>query len=148
MPEQRLATWIKNELAKRDWNQSDLARRAGLTRARVSQILDESKPRMVRIPGDATINGLARALSVSSTQIRTIIGEEMGIPTRPVPVGDPALISDDELLSELGRRLAARSRPVTARRSAMSVVEGTLGAVADDRPDDMAAEIEGQQDEP
>lgn len=145
MSEQRLATWIKTELDKRGWTQSDLARRSGLSRARVSQIVDESKPRMIRIPGDDTINALARALSVSATQVRTIIGEEMGIPTRPVPVGDPALMSDDELLSELGRRLASRSR---GRLRSVSVVDGTLGAVADDRPDDMTREIEGQQTEP
>ena len=53
--------WITEELNKRDWNQSDLAKMLGITRAAVSNIINGKTER----PSDETIEGIAKAFGVS-----------------------------------------------------------------------------------
>lgn len=56
--------WLSKELKKREWNQSDLARRAGVTRGGISNLLNN-----VRNPGPEILEGIAKALDYPPTVV-------------------------------------------------------------------------------
>jgi transcriptional regulator with XRE-family HTH domain len=70
--------WIEQELDKRGWRQSDLARRAGLSEATLSRILNGS-----RKAGPETCVGIAAALEVPPEHVFRIAGL---LPPLPSPV--------------------------------------------------------------
>ena len=56
----KFSTWINEELDKRDWSQSDLARASGVHRATISKLLSYPDQR----PSPDTCTGIAKALSL------------------------------------------------------------------------------------
>lgn len=58
------ATWLIEELKKKDWSQSDLARRAGVSQVTVSRVLSET-----RQPGPEFCQGVAQALRIPPEQV-------------------------------------------------------------------------------
>lgn len=63
------ATWIINELDRRGWNQSELARRAGLSPTAVSDVLSSR-----RNPGLVFCDGIAQAFKMPSEDVYRIAG--------------------------------------------------------------------------
>jgi transcriptional regulator with XRE-family HTH domain len=91
------------------WTQAELARKSGLSPAVISRILSDDRDRLVQIPDDATVDGLARAFGGPNIKNRLwlSIARAMRIPVDDeVVVADATALSDDDLLRELGRRLA------------------------------------------
>lgn len=59
-----LSVWLNNEMATRQWSQSDLARKSGLHRAVISKILSENTK-----PTPETCQALAEALKLPIEQV-------------------------------------------------------------------------------
>lgn len=59
-----LSSWILSELDKRDWSQSELARRSGLTRTTISKIISEQSS-----IGIESMTGLAKAFRLPVTEV-------------------------------------------------------------------------------
>jgi len=101
---------LRDGLARRGWNQSDLARASGLSKQVVSKLLREGRAPVARLLRDTTVEGLARALQVDVGVVRAAVAEEMGLPGSEVQVVyDARGVADDDLIRELSRRLVAAS---------------------------------------
>ncbi|MFZ1238020.1 MAG: helix-turn-helix transcriptional regulator [Anaerolineae bacterium] len=61
--------WIQQELNRRNWNQLDLAKRAGISAAGISKLMSGD-----RQPGIDIIIGLSRALNVSTDDVLRYAG--------------------------------------------------------------------------
>ena len=64
------AEWLQAELNKRDWSQSDLARKTGLTRSAVSYILSLKS----KVPDNKSLVLIADALEVSFEEVLVAAG--------------------------------------------------------------------------
>jgi hypothetical protein len=95
----------------RTWKAADLSRRSGLSKQVISNVLDKKRTRLARPPEDSTIEGLVTAFGGGELIRRRLwlrVAESMGLPVgSEVAAADPTLLSNDELLSELSRRLAS-----------------------------------------
>jgi len=58
-PMNNFSTWLQNEMAERNWSQSDLARSAGLNRAVIHKIINGASK-----PTPETINAISHALRI------------------------------------------------------------------------------------
>ncbi len=58
------STWLDNELLKRNWSQSELARRAGVTRSGINGVIIGS-----RNPGTDLCEAIARALRLPPEEV-------------------------------------------------------------------------------
>ena len=67
--ENEFSTWLIDELKKRDWNQSDLALRSGISQGAISKVLLGQ-----RNPGIDFCNGIAKALRVPKTRVMELAG--------------------------------------------------------------------------
>ena len=63
------ATWLENELKEREMSQSELARRAKVTRAAINNILSGS-----RGPGTDLAKGIAKAFDIPPEQVYRAAG--------------------------------------------------------------------------
>jgi transcriptional regulator with XRE-family HTH domain len=79
----RLSEWLSSQLEQRGWSHSDLARRAGVTRAQVSRVISET-----RGAGPEFCVAIARALNESPIKIFQLAGL---LPYRADPDEDPRL---------------------------------------------------------
>ena len=78
--ETEFVTWLVHELNEKGWNNSELARRAGIVPSTVSMILSQQKK-----PGPSFCTGIAHALSVPPERVfrkagllpPTIIGDDV-----------------------------------------------------------------------
>lgn len=59
MSNERFAEWLVNQVETRDWSYAELARRAGVSGAMVSLVVNEQKN-----PGSEFCSGIARALDI------------------------------------------------------------------------------------
>ncbi len=62
--------WLSNELIKRGWSQSELARKSGLTKGAIGNILREQR----KHPQPDTIKAIARALGIPPERALQIAG--------------------------------------------------------------------------
>lgn len=69
-----LAIYLSEEVARRGWNDSDLADRAGITRSNLSKIMDGR----TKVPTLATLDRLARALDEPLSRLVAICGFTVG----------------------------------------------------------------------
>jgi transcriptional regulator with XRE-family HTH domain len=83
--------WLQAEMNKRGWSQGELARRAGVSRPAISNILSES-----RQPQAATCEAIARALGLPAEDVFRRAGI---LP--PEPNSDPITELGTHLLREL-----------------------------------------------
>lgn len=96
-----LARLIEDVRAAQGWNQSEVARRAGLSRSRVAQLINEP---VKAVPNRDTIESLARALGVPPWVVMDAVLEAVGLPTRPTRIGiEEAVRADSDLSSEAKR---------------------------------------------
>lgn len=96
--------YVKREMDSRHWNQNELAKRAGLTRQVVSNIVKDTRERLTQVPDDKTITGLAKAFAVNPDVVRAQVALAMGLPVNVVRA-EIDTVSDAELVTELARRL-------------------------------------------
>ena len=68
--------WLMHELERRGWNNSELARRAGVVPSTISMIISGQKE-----PGDKTLRGIARAFNLPPANVFRMAGL---LPTRPM----------------------------------------------------------------
>lgn len=139
---------LRDGLARRGWNQSDLARESGLSKQVVSKLLREDRAPVARLLRTTTVDGLAHALQVDTGVVRAAIAEEMGLPGSEVQVVyDARGVGDDDLIRELARRLATASASASA---SASVSAAAAAAAGPDGPLSLvrtAAGAEGGQEE-
>ena len=64
------AKWLQDELNKRDWSQSDLARKTGLTRSAISYILGSKS----KNPDNKTLALIANVFDVPLEEVITAVG--------------------------------------------------------------------------
>lgn len=83
--------WLNDELRKRSWNQSDLARRAGISRTAVSNVLSRK-----RQAGWEVCNAIARAFRLPAPEILRVAGL---LP--PLPIETPFTKEFKDLFSGL-----------------------------------------------
>ena len=107
----KFSTWLLNELQQRDWSQADLARKSGLSRAAVSNIISNN-----RNPSPASCAAIAKAFKI---QVETVLRQAGHLP--PL-YDDPDTMAewihlyriaekqDREYLLEIARALARRKR--------------------------------------
>lgn len=88
-------------------SQSELSRASGLSRQRVSQILNDDRERLVQVPDTATVEGLAKAFKLAPEVVWVAVAEAMGLPSFVVPpiTHEVKDVDDAQLLAELGKRL-------------------------------------------
>ena len=107
----KFSTWLLNELQQRDWSQADLARKSGLSRAAVSNIISNN-----RNPSPASCAAIAKAFKI---QVETVLRQAGHLP--PLYDDPPDLSEwihlyrvaekqDREYLLEIARALANRKR--------------------------------------
>lgn len=134
----------------RAWKAADLARQSGLSPQVISKLLDGGRTRMARPPSQATVTGLAKAFGGADIERRLWlrVAESMGLPAgMEIPVADPARLTDEDLLRELARRLAAASTR-TGERPLSVVRPGSMSrstAVADINDFDIEAASESTE---
>lgn len=108
-PYHPLRQYLQSQLDLRGWRQTDLANRSGLSRQLVSNMLNDNRPRLGRMPDGDTLEALAAGLDVPLDVIRTAASRSL---VNYVDDGTPLTIeltdtSTDELLGEIRRRLTA-----------------------------------------
>ena len=101
----RFAHWLEEELRRRDWTRADLARRAGLSRAAISDVLN-----LKYSPGPEFCRAVARALGYP----QEAVFRRAGLLTDPPP-------SDDDPNIKLAVHLL-RSLPPQARREILTFI--------------------------
>lgn len=105
-----LRQYVQGEMDRRGWKPVDLAKRSGVSKQVLSNLLNDDRDELRMLPSRETVDGLAVALSVDRDVLLGVIGEAMGIPVgRTVVVYDASRVSDEDLLHELAQRLAARA---------------------------------------
>ncbi|MEV7973300.1 helix-turn-helix transcriptional regulator [Cellulomonas sp. NPDC089187] len=104
-----LRQYVQGEMDRRGWKPVELAKRSGVSKQVLSNLLNDDRDELRMLPARDTIDGLAAAFSVDRDVLLGVVGEAMGIPVgRTVVVYDASRVPDDELLRELAHRLAAR----------------------------------------
>lgn len=98
--------FVQREMNARNWNQNDVARHAGLNRQTISAIMKDEREKLNQLPDSKTIDGLARAFTVSREVVLAHVALAMGLPVK-LERADVSTASNDELVSELARRLKA-----------------------------------------
>lgn len=67
--ENKFSTWLLDELKKRDWNQSDLSQRSGISQGAISKVLLGQ-----RNPGLDFCSGIAKALRIPKARVMELAG--------------------------------------------------------------------------
>lgn len=91
----------------RGWRQADLVRASGLSRALVSRILRDDRPRLGQMPDESTMAGLAKAFHVSTETVRTAAARALRgyADDGEALTADLSAVSIDALLMEIRRRV-------------------------------------------
>ncbi len=103
----QFATWLQQELNRRDWKQSELCRRSGLSSATVSTVLSQQTK-----PGNTFCKGVACAFGIRDEEVF----RHAGI-LDPLP---PEVKEEREIL------LLTRALPPDTRRTAIAILRGLV----------------------
>jgi transcriptional regulator with XRE-family HTH domain len=101
-------TWLTHQMDERDWNNTDLARRASVVPSTVSMIVSGQKR-----PGLAFCKGVAKAFGVSPEYVLRLAGQ--------LPPVSPSPLADIPYLQEIAERVSKRS-PERQRRFMAAVL--------------------------
>lgn len=105
--------FVQAELDARGWKQSDLARRSGLSRQLISNIMRDRRPHIGQMPDADTIAGLAKGFGISEEIVRTAAARALAGYTddgTPLQV-DLTEVPTDALLHEIRRRIFTAGQP-------------------------------------
>lgn len=61
--------WLLNEMNRRKWSQSDLARESGLSQSQISRVVSGLRP-----PGNEFCNAIAKAFGIPPHQVFVMAG--------------------------------------------------------------------------
>lgn len=139
-----LARLIEDVRTANGWNQAEVGRRAGLSRSRVAQLINDP---VRAVPTRDTIVSLARGLGVPPWVVMDAVLESVGLPTRPTHLSIAEAVAADTELSAGDKRAVlgfvehvrthpAGEQPHEGRTQGLHVAETEpLRAVTDrDRP--------------
>ncbi|WP_130012168.1 helix-turn-helix domain-containing protein [Serinicoccus sediminis] len=106
-----LRRYLQDGLDARGWQPAELARRSGLTKQRVSQMLTDDREVLPQAPKRETLAAIARAFSVSESVVTAIAFEAMGYDL-DVARGEASLstASDEQIVRALADRLGVGLR--------------------------------------
>lgn len=96
-----LARLIEDVRAAHGWNQAEVGRRAGLSRSRVAQLINDP---VRAVPTRDTIVSLARGLGVPPWVVMDAVLESVGLPTRPTHMSIADAVAADPDLSTGDKR--------------------------------------------
>lgn len=104
-----LRRYLQDGLDARGWQPAEFARRSGLTRQRVSQMLNDDREQLPQVPKRETLAAIARAFMVSESTVTAVAFEAMGYDLAAVrSETDLSTASDDQLVRALADRLGVR----------------------------------------
>jgi transcriptional regulator with XRE-family HTH domain len=89
-----LGTYLAEQMEARGWTAAELARRSGVTKQTLYNLLDPERTTLGRMLEDRTYSGLAAALNVPAEVLVMKAAEAMGIPVPPPGRSDPAAVVD------------------------------------------------------
>lgn len=108
-PMHELGRYLLREIDRRDWKVSDLVVRSGLSKQTIYNLVNDSRDFMDQTPQRKTVHGLAQALGVAEVDVLIASAKAIGVPFGDLPEREGLESrSNDELLAEIGRRLADR----------------------------------------
>jgi transcriptional regulator with XRE-family HTH domain len=103
-----LGRFIQQRMDERGWQRREVARRSGLSRQHLADLLDPRRERLGNMIRESTVAGLSRAFEVPETVIISKAAESLGVPVdrlRPIQVTAHD-VPDDVLLQILSDRLS------------------------------------------
>ena len=101
-----LRRYLQNGLDARGWAPAEFARRSGLTRQRVSQMLNDDRELLPQVPRRETLVAIARAFAVSESTVTAVAFEAMGYDLEAVrSEADLSTASSEQILRALADRL-------------------------------------------
>lgn len=129
-----LAEFVRQQMDERGLRNRDLERLSGLSRALVSKYVTDQREKLTRLPNKATLDGLAKALGVSSEFLlgKAIEAMDLGYTSGDF-INSVRTAENRELIDEIQRRLDERG-------------EGHAGSAASKVPAPSPAEQLGKDD--
>ena len=128
-----LGRYLQRKIDEKGWNAAELARRAGLSRQTVYNLITDNREYMDQTPQRKTVSAIADALGVTSMEILTVSARALGIPMESLPPENSLRsASNEQILTELASRLS-RSKGQdddTYAHKAGTNTQATLRAVA------------------
>ncbi|MEU6582849.1 helix-turn-helix transcriptional regulator [Nocardia sp. NPDC046763] len=115
--------FVQAELDARGWKQADLARKSGLSRQLISNILRDNRPNLGQMPEEATLEGIAQGFGIPVDVVRTAASRALtgfideGQPLR-IDLGE---VSTDALLAEIHRRIKGTNQALYAPATPLPV---------------------------
>ena len=105
--------FVQEQMDARGWRQADLVRASGLSRALVSRILRDDRPRLGQMPEETTMAGLAKAFQTSTETVRTAAARALRgyADDGEALTTDLSTVSIDALLMEIRRRVQGNANP-------------------------------------
>ncbi|MBB1023330.1 MULTISPECIES: helix-turn-helix domain-containing protein [unclassified Dietzia] len=99
--------FVQEQMDARGWRQADLVRASGLSRALVSRILRDDRPRLGQMPDESTMAGIAKAFSLPTETVRTAAARALRgyADDGEALTADLSAVSIDALLMEIRRRV-------------------------------------------
>jgi transcriptional regulator with XRE-family HTH domain len=152
-----LRRFIQDEMDARGWQPRDLARRSGLSKQLISNLLNDDRDVLPQLPRTATLAALAKAFDLTTGHVTAVAVQALGVPDvqPPAVVHQVEAATDADLLRELLRRAEqkaggghARSstamklpppRPSAEVEAEIEFVDGRLAALAGRRKATQAA---------
>lgn len=138
--------FIQSQLDERGWKPADLARKSGLSRQLLSDILNDGREHLGRMPNASTINAIADGFDIPVDLVRTAAARSLADysddgTALTITLSD---VSTDALLNEIRRRIDDRTADQPASDADRPPASGTQGEtregeknnVRDLRPDD------------
>lgn len=101
-----LSRLVQQRMDALGYSRSDLARRAGVSKATVTELLSDQRDTLDGMPAKSTVAGLATALHIPTEQLLLAAAEAYGVPVdAPVLVPTVDGVSSTDLARELARRV-------------------------------------------
>ncbi|MGQ3382939.1 helix-turn-helix domain-containing protein [Glutamicibacter sp. TV12E] len=133
-----LGRYLQRKIDDKGWTSAELARRAGVSRQTVYNLITDTRDFMDQTPQRKTINALADALNVTPMEILTVSAQALGIPIEALPPEDVlSSVTNEQILTELSSRLSRSKGPGNESTSTEATLPRHLRAVApegDSRP--------------
>ena len=102
-----LGRYLQRKIDDKGWTTAELARRAGVSRQTVYNLITDTREFMDQTPQRKTINALADALSVTPMEILTVSAQALGIPIEALPPEEIlSSVTNEQILTELSSRLS------------------------------------------
>lgn len=121
--------FVQEQMDARGWRQADLVRASNLSRALVSRILRDDRPRLGQMPDESTMAGLAKAFRVPTETVRTAAARALRgyADDGEALTADLSAVSIDALLMEIRRRVQTNEDKGTQDTQSDPPADGEAG---------------------